>query len=84
MDGRRPDRDTTKGERRDERIRRNPGNVRFSDFVAWMKGNGFELDRVHGSHHVFIHPEKDTPVKCTEKEGWETQNLSGETSNQNH
>ena len=57
----------TKNEKRDRRVRRNPGDVRFSDFVAWMKDNGFSLDRVRGSHHVFIHPEIDAPVNAQKR-----------------
>jgi predicted RNA binding protein YcfA (HicA-like mRNA interferase family) len=61
------DRNMTKDEKRDKRIRRNPGDVRFSDFAVWMEGNGFSLGRVRGSHHVFIHPEKDTPVNAQKR-----------------
>ena len=30
-------------------------NVPFSDIVNLAEGFGFELDRVRGSHHLFIH-----------------------------
>jgi len=56
-----------KDEKRDRKIRRNPSGVRFSDFVAWMKDNGFDLDRISGSHYVFIHPEIDTPVNAQKR-----------------
>ena len=32
-------------------------NVAFSDMVKLVEGFGFRLDRVRGSHHLFIHPE---------------------------
>ena len=31
-------------------------NVRFSEAVACAKAFGFRLDRVNGSHHIFVHP----------------------------
>lgn len=30
-------------------------NVRFSEAVALAEAFGFQLDRVNGSHHIFIH-----------------------------
>lgn len=32
-------------------------NVAFADFVRLVKGFGFELLRVSGSHHIFGHPD---------------------------
>lgn len=32
-------------------------NVRFSDMRSLIEGFGFSLDRVSGSHHIFIHPD---------------------------
>jgi predicted RNA binding protein YcfA (HicA-like mRNA interferase family) len=32
-------------------------NVRFADFIRLVEGVGFELKRVSGSHHVFVHRE---------------------------
>ena len=32
-------------------------NVRFSEAVALAEAFGFRLDRVNGSHHIFVHPE---------------------------
>jgi predicted RNA binding protein YcfA (HicA-like mRNA interferase family) len=31
-------------------------NVRFSEAVAIAEVFGFRLDRVNGSHHIFVHP----------------------------
>lgn len=44
-------------------------NTRFSDFVQLVKGFGFLLDRVEGSHHIFIHPAVDEPVNLQEVRG---------------
>ena len=32
-------------------------NVRFSEAIALAEAFGFRLDRINGSHHIFIHPE---------------------------
>ena len=32
-------------------------DIRFDDFVLVLEHFGFVLDRVQGSHHVFVHPE---------------------------
>ncbi len=32
-------------------------NVAFDDMRRLVEGLGFELRRVSGSHHVFVHPE---------------------------
>lgn len=32
-------------------------NVRFSEAAALAEAFGFRLDRVNGSHHIFVHPE---------------------------
>jgi len=31
-------------------------NVPFPDFQLLVEACGFELDRVRGSHHIFVHP----------------------------
>ncbi|MCJ7705394.1 MAG: type II toxin-antitoxin system HicA family toxin [Desulfobacterales bacterium] len=31
-------------------------NVAFGDMINMVKGFGFRLERVSGSHHIFIHP----------------------------
>lgn len=30
-------------------------NVRFDDMIDLVEGFGFKLNRVHGSHHIYIH-----------------------------
>ena len=32
-------------------------NVRFSEFTALIEAFGFALDRISGSHHIYLHPE---------------------------
>ncbi len=32
-------------------------NVRFSEAVVIAEAFGFRLDRVNGSHHIFVHPQ---------------------------
>ena len=32
-------------------------NVQFSDMIDLIEGFGFRLDRVRGSHHIFVHPD---------------------------
>ena len=32
-------------------------NVAFSDFVNLVRGFGFTLERISGSHHIFVHPD---------------------------
>jgi len=31
-------------------------NIRFSEAVACAKAFGFQLSRINGSHHIFVHP----------------------------
>ncbi|SDX62594.1 HicA toxin of toxin-antitoxin [Allochromatium warmingii] len=31
-------------------------NIQFSEAVAIAEAFGFRLDRVNGSHHIFVHP----------------------------
>ncbi|MDI6782032.1 MAG: type II toxin-antitoxin system HicA family toxin [bacterium] len=32
-------------------------NIRFSEAVAGAEMFGFRLDRINGSHHIFVHPD---------------------------
>lgn len=32
-------------------------DIRFDDFVVLLVRFGFELDRIRGSHHIFVHPD---------------------------
>jgi len=31
-------------------------NIRFTEAIAVAEGFGFKLDRISGSHHIFVHP----------------------------
>ena len=33
-------------------------NVAFADFTSVMEAFGFRLDRINGSHHIFIHEQR--------------------------
>lgn len=57
----------TQAEKKDQKIRWNPKNIKFQDFVSWLEDNGFSLDRVSGSHHVFVHPDIDEPINIQKK-----------------
>ena len=57
----------SKTEKRNQKIRENPNNIKYSDFVNWLESNGFILDRVSGSHHIFVHPTIETPINVQKK-----------------
>jgi len=48
-----------------EKVLSGSKNVRFDEFTALLEGFGFKLDRVKGSHHIFINPNvpKSFPVQ---------------------
>ena len=39
-----------------------PHNLRFADLCALAAAFGYSLDRVKGSHHIFVHPQADRPL----------------------
>ena len=39
-----------------QKARNQPANVRFGDMRKLVEAYGFNLDRINGSHHVFVHP----------------------------
>ncbi len=43
----------TKREKRLQKLRQNPKNVSFDELRQILEAEGFELDHVTGSHHVF-------------------------------
>jgi predicted RNA binding protein YcfA (HicA-like mRNA interferase family) len=49
--------DMSKQEKLRERLKNNPNNATFSDIRKLLEREGFELDRVTGSHHIFIKQE---------------------------
>ncbi|MBI5591966.1 MAG: type II toxin-antitoxin system HicA family toxin [Deltaproteobacteria bacterium] len=46
----------TQKEKLHEKIKNNPGNVRFDDAVNWLVSWGFTERAGKGSHAVFTHP----------------------------
>jgi predicted RNA binding protein YcfA (HicA-like mRNA interferase family) len=38
-----------------EKAHRNPASLKFSEACTLAEGVGFRLDRVHGSHNIFVH-----------------------------
>ncbi|MBN1906696.1 MAG: type II toxin-antitoxin system HicA family toxin [Deltaproteobacteria bacterium] len=57
----------SKKDKLNQKIRRNPENIKFQELVTWIKDNGFSLDRVNGSHHIFVHPDIETPINIQKK-----------------
>jgi predicted RNA binding protein YcfA (HicA-like mRNA interferase family) len=57
----------TKADKKNQKIRRNPKSVKFQDLVSFLEDYGFSLDRVSGSHHVFVHPDIDSPINIQKK-----------------
>jgi len=57
----------TKADKLTNKIRRNTNNVKFQDLISWLENNGFSLDRVNGSHHIFVHPIIETPINIQKK-----------------
>ncbi len=44
-------------------------NVAFTDLRNLIEGFGFRLDRVTGSHHIFVHPNIQELVNLQEVKG---------------
>jgi len=44
-------------------------NVAFADMMNMVEGFGFRLDRISGSHHIFIHPAVQELVNLQEVKG---------------
>lgn len=40
-----------------QKIIQGKANVRFQDFCLLVKSYGFHIDRISGSHHIFINPD---------------------------
>ena len=47
----------------------NQKNVKFADFVKLLSSFGFKLDRVNGSHHIFIHSNIDEIINIQNVKG---------------
>ncbi len=57
----------TRADKLNQKIRRDPNNIKFQDLINWLKNNGFSLDRVNGSHHIFVHSNIETPINIQKK-----------------
>jgi len=44
-------------------------NLRFDDLVVLVESFGFRLDRVSGSHHIFLHPKVERPLNLQNLHG---------------
>ncbi|HXF71161.1 MAG TPA: type II toxin-antitoxin system HicA family toxin [Actinomycetota bacterium] len=44
-------------------------NVRFDDMRRMVEAFGFELKRVRGSHHIFVHPDLPELINLQEVDG---------------
>jgi predicted RNA binding protein YcfA (HicA-like mRNA interferase family) len=44
-------------------------NIRFSEATAVAETFGFKLDRISGSHHIFVHPDISELVNLQEVKG---------------
>ena len=44
-------------------------NIRFSEVTAVAEAFGFKLDRISGSHHIFVHPDVSELVNLQEVKG---------------
>ncbi len=44
-------------------------NIRFSEMKALVEAFGFQLSRVRGSHHIFVHPNIPQLVNLQEVKG---------------
>jgi predicted RNA binding protein YcfA (HicA-like mRNA interferase family) len=38
-----------------KKVLNSKANVRFQEFVSLVEAFGFQLSRINGSHHIFIH-----------------------------
>ena len=41
-------------------------NISFTDFTNLLRGYGFELNRVNGSHHIFVNPDINEIINIQE------------------
>lgn len=46
-----------------------PQNTRFADLCHLAEAFGYALDRVSGSHHIFVHPQATRPLNLQNDKG---------------
>lgn len=44
-------------------------NIRFAELVTVVEAFGFQLDRVSGSHHIFVHPQVPELINIQDVQG---------------
>jgi predicted RNA binding protein YcfA (HicA-like mRNA interferase family) len=44
-------------------------NVAFADLQRLVESMGFELQRINGSHHIFVHPDVPSPINLQSVNG---------------
>ena len=44
-------------------------NIRFAEVCKIVEAFGFRLDRVNGSHHIFVHPDVTELINLQEVKG---------------
>ncbi len=44
-------------------------NIRFSEAASVAEAFGFKLDRINGSHHIYVHPDVPELVNLQEVKG---------------
>lgn len=44
-------------------------NVAFADVQSLVTRLGFELQRINGSHHIYVHPGVDAPLNLQDLRG---------------
>lgn len=59
----------TKPEKVLKKILSGSKNIRFGEMILIVESFGFELDRISGSHHLFVHREVPELVNLQEVEG---------------
>ncbi len=47
----------------------NQKNIKFADFIKLINSFGFKLDRVNGSHHIFVHDDIDEIINIQNVKG---------------
>ena len=52
-----------------EKALTSPKNMRFNEMVTLVEAFGFQLSRVRGSHHIFIHPQVQELVNLQDVKG---------------
>ncbi|NEU72836.1 type II toxin-antitoxin system HicA family toxin [Hassallia byssoidea VB512170] len=52
-----------------EKVLSGSKNIQFDELVTLIEAFGFTLSRIHGSHHIFQHPEIPEIINIQNKKG---------------